>query len=136
MAQRPSRAGRRPGLASRLLDALVAAVVAALLLAAVIALSAGPIGPGRLAHVGANAVLVAPFLAMGLAVGAMPVAALATWRRRRRLSCEISREETSREPVSRPSSDACSRLIRRSKSDWHCAWATCVLAPARHSCRS
>jgi hypothetical protein len=90
------------GLASRLLDALVAACVAALLLAVVIALSAGPIGPGRLSHVGANAMLVAPFLAMGLAVGAMPVAALATWRRRRRLSCEISREETSREPVSHP----------------------------------
>jgi Family of unknown function (DUF6350) len=72
------------GLGSRLLDALVAAICAALLLAADVALSAGPIGPGRLADVGPNALLVTPFLALGLAVGAMPVAALVSWRRRRR----------------------------------------------------
>jgi hypothetical protein len=72
------------GLGSRLLDALVAAVCAALLLGVVVAASAGPIGPGRLADVGANALLVTPFLALGLAVGAMPVAALVSWRRRRR----------------------------------------------------
>jgi hypothetical protein len=73
------------GLASRLLDAVAAAVVAALLLALLVALSAGPIGPGRLSHVGANALVVAPFLALELALGALPVAALATWRRRRRV---------------------------------------------------
>jgi hypothetical protein len=72
------------GLGSRLLDALVAAICAAVLLGAVVALSAGPIGPGRLTDVGPNALLVTPFLALGLAVGAMPVAALVSWRRRRR----------------------------------------------------
>jgi hypothetical protein len=59
--------------------------VAALLLVAVVALSVGPIGPGRLSHVGANALVVAPFLAVELAGGAMPVAALLAWRRRRRV---------------------------------------------------
>ncbi|MDP9221154.1 MAG: DUF6350 family protein, partial [Actinomycetota bacterium] len=72
------------GLASRLLDAVAAAVAAALLLALFVALSAGPIGPGRLSHVGASALVVAPFLALELALGALPVAALTTWRRRRR----------------------------------------------------
>jgi hypothetical protein len=72
------------GLASRLLDAVAAAVTAALLLALLVALSAGPIGPGRLSHVGANALVVAAFLALELALGAFPVAALTTWRRRRR----------------------------------------------------
>jgi hypothetical protein len=71
---------------SRLLDALGGAVGAALLLAVLVALSAGPIGPGRLSHVGANALVVAPFLAMELAVGALPVAAIAAWWRRRQLS--------------------------------------------------
>lgn len=69
-------------LVARLLDAVVAAVLTGLLLGVVVALSAGPIGPGRLAQVGANAVVVTPLLAMALAVGAMPAAALVTWRRR------------------------------------------------------
>lgn len=73
------------GLSSRLLDAVVAAVGSALLLGAVVAASAGPIGPGRLSEVGANALLVTPFLAVGLALGAMPVAGLVAWRRRRGL---------------------------------------------------
>jgi Family of unknown function (DUF6350) len=71
---------------SRLLDGLGAAVLAALLLGAVVVLSTGPIGPGRLAHTGANALVVVPFLAMELAVGALPAAAVASWWRRRRLS--------------------------------------------------
>jgi len=37
-----------------------------------------------LSHVGASALVVAPFLALELALGALPVAALTTWRRRRR----------------------------------------------------
>jgi hypothetical protein len=49
-----------------------------------VALSAGAIGPGRLGHVGANALVVAPFLAMELAVGALPAAATGAWWRRRR----------------------------------------------------
>jgi hypothetical protein len=73
------------GSVSRLLDALGSAVLATLLLAAVLALSAGPIGPGRLAHVGANALVVAPFLAVELAAGALPVAAALAWRRRRKV---------------------------------------------------
>jgi hypothetical protein len=60
-------------------------VGSALLLGAVVAASAGPIGPGRLSEVGANALLVTPFLAVGLALGAMPVAGLVAWRRRRGL---------------------------------------------------
>jgi hypothetical protein len=71
------------GSISRLLDALGAVVVAALLLAAVVALSAGPIGPGRLADVGANTLVVTPFLALELTVGALPAAAAAAWWRRR-----------------------------------------------------
>lgn len=72
------------GSVSRLLDALGAVVVAALLVTALVALSTGPIGPGRLAQVGANALVVGPFLAMELAVGALPTAAVGAWWRRRR----------------------------------------------------
>jgi hypothetical protein len=71
------------GLVSRLLDALVAAVLAAILLGLVVALSRGAIGPGRLADVGANALIVTPFLALELALGALPAAAILTWWRRR-----------------------------------------------------
>ncbi len=70
-------------LTSRLLDALVVAIVAALGLALVVALAAGPMGPGRLADVGADALVVAPFLALELALGALPVAAVVRWRRSR-----------------------------------------------------
>jgi hypothetical protein len=71
------------GRASRLLDALVTALVAAGVLGVLVALSAGPIGPGRLAQVGADALVVTPFLALELALGALPVAAAVAWRRRR-----------------------------------------------------
>ena len=71
------------GLVSRLLDALLAAVGAAVLLGLLVALSRGPIGPGRMAQVGANPLVVAPFLAIGLAIGALPVAAVVTWVRSR-----------------------------------------------------
>jgi hypothetical protein len=74
------------GLVSRLLDALLGAVLAAVLLGLLVALSTGAIGPGRLAEVGANALVVTPFLAVELALGALPVAAVATWWRRRRPS--------------------------------------------------
>jgi hypothetical protein len=72
------------GWVSRLLDTLGAVIVAAMVVMAVVALSTGPIGPGRLAEVGANALLVGPFLAMELAVGAVPAAVGTTWWRRRR----------------------------------------------------
>jgi uncharacterized protein DUF6350 len=72
------------GVVSRLLDAVGAVVLAAFVLGLVVLLSAGPIGPGRLAHVGANALVVVPFLAMELAAGAVPVAAASSWWRRRR----------------------------------------------------
>lgn len=68
---------------SRLLDALGAVVVGAAVVTSVVALSTGPIGPGRLAEVGANALVVGPFLAMELALGALPAAAAVTWWRRR-----------------------------------------------------
>ena len=71
------------GLVSRLLDALLAAVLAAVLLGVVVALCRGAIGPGRLADVGANALVVTPFLAIELALGALPAAAILTWWRRR-----------------------------------------------------
>ncbi len=71
------------GLVSRLLDALLASVGAAVLVGLVVALSRGAIGPGRMADVGANPLLVTPFLALALAVGATPVAALGSWWRSR-----------------------------------------------------
>ncbi len=71
------------GPVSRLLDALLASVGAALLVGVAVALSRGAIGPGRMAHVGANPLLVTPFLALALAAGAAPVAALTGWWRSR-----------------------------------------------------
>lgn len=72
------------GALSRLSDALGGVVAAALGLTVLVGVSTGAIGPGRLAHVGANALVVGPFLAMELAVGALPVAAVGAWWRRRR----------------------------------------------------
>jgi hypothetical protein len=71
------------GVVSRLLDALYASVAAAVLVGLVVALSRGAIGPGRMSDVGANPLLVTPFLALALAVGAAPVAAVGSWWRSR-----------------------------------------------------
>jgi hypothetical protein len=70
-------------LGSRLLEsfmaALAAALTATLILGLLIALSAGSIGPGRLAQVGPNALVVSAFLAAELVVGALGAAAVRTW---------------------------------------------------------
>jgi Family of unknown function (DUF6350) len=73
----------RTPLGSRLLEssmaALAAALTATLMLGLLIALSAGSIGPGRLAQVGPNALVVSAFLAGELVVGALGAAAVRTW---------------------------------------------------------
>jgi Family of unknown function (DUF6350) len=73
----------RTPLGSRLLEssmaALAAALTATLVLGLLIALSAGSIGPGRLAQVGPNALVVSAFLAVELVVGALGATAVRTW---------------------------------------------------------
>ena len=123
------------GLVSRLLDALVAAVLAAVLLGLAVALSRGAIGPGRLADVGANALVVTPFLALELALGALPAAAIAHLVAAPERAAPGSRGAGRGARPQPPPKPPCRSPSRRSNSDSQAALATSVLAPCKHCWR-